>query len=185
MKKDLIIVLLVISFCFFVFDYCQAFYQWTDENGVVHYGDAPPEGVDNAIEKTETGAVIDPHDSEKSLPAAGMEELDSLPEAKNPAPQVPIDIKEVIGTLTLAPHSREEISFVAFEPVKIGFTTDITPETVAQCKNSGAGIKDRYSSVEAISPYAGSCEFKPKDGYIKFYVGNLENFPITIKVFKR
>ncbi len=184
MKKDLIIVLLVISVCFLVFDQCQAFYQWEDENGVVHYGDAPPDCVDNAIEKTETGAVKDPSDSEKSLPQAGPEEQDRLPEEKQPFPQAPKDIKEVIDTLTLAPHTREEISFVAFEPVKIGFTTDITPETLAQCKNSGAGIKDRYSGAEAISPYGGSCEFKPKNGYIKFYVGNLEDFPITIKVFK-
>ena len=185
MEKKLIGVLLVLSACFFVFDQSQAFYQWEDENGVVHYGDAPPDSVDNAIEKTETGVATDPPDPEKSLLQAVPEAQNRLPDYHQPIPQTPEDIKEVIDTLTLAPHTREEISFVSFEPVKIGFTTDITPETVARCKNSGAGIKDRYSGAEAISPYGGSCEFKPKNGYIKFYVGNLEDFPITIKVFKQ
>ncbi len=163
----------------------QAFYQWEDENGVVHYGDAPPESADGVIENTETGAASEQAEPERSLPQAMPEELNRLPEEKEPAPPKPEDIKEMIDTFTLAPHTRKEISFVSFEPVKIGFITDITEETVVQCKNSGAGIKDMYSNEEAISPYGGSCVFKSKNGYIKFIVGNLEDFPITIKVFKQ
>jgi hypothetical protein len=185
MKNVSIIFLLVISVCFLFLDQSPAFYQWEDENGIIHYGDAPPESVDTAIEDTETGAASDLAGPEKSLPQAVPENTDKLPEEKHRVSPVPEEIQEVIDTFTLAPHTRKEISFVSFEPVKIGFTTDITEETVVQCKNSGAGIKDRYSGAEAISPYGGSCEFKPKNGYIKFYVGNLEDFPITIKVFKQ
>jgi hypothetical protein len=184
MKNVSIIILLVIGVCFLFFDQSQAFYQWEDENGVVHYGDAPPDSVDDVIENAETGVASDLIETEKSLPQAMPENPDSLPEEKYPVPPPPEDIKEVIGTFTLDPHTRKEISFVAFEPVRIGFTTDITEETVAKCKNSGAGIKDRYSGEESISPYGGSCVFKPKNRYIKFYVGNSEDFPIKIKVFK-
>lgn len=185
MKNVSIIVLLVISACVLFSGQSQAFYQWEDENGVIHYGDAPPESADGVIDNTETGAASDQVEPEISLPEAMPENSDSLSEEKYPAPPLPGDIKEMIDTFTLAPHTRKEISFVSFEPVKVGFTTDITEETVDQCKNSGAGIKDMYSNEEAISPYGGSCEFKSKNGYIKFVVGNLEDFPITIKVFKQ
>lgn len=181
MKKVSIIILLVIGVCFLFFDQSQAFYQWEDENGVIHYGDAPP---DTVIESTETEVASDLIETEKPLPQAMPENPDRMPEVKYPVPPPPEDIKEIIDTFTLAPYTRKEISFVSFEPVKIGFTTDITEETVGRCKNSGAGIKDMYSTEEAISPYGGSCEFKPKNGYIKFYVGNSEDFPIEIKVFK-
>lgn len=185
MKNVSIIVLLIISVCFLFLDQSLAFYQWEDENGVVHYGDTPPDSVDNAIETTENGAASDSVQPEESLSPPMPENPDKLPGGQHPVPPPPENIKEVIDTFTLAPNTREEITFAAFEPVKIGFITDITEETAVLCKNSGAGIKDRYSGEEAISPYGGSCEFKPKNGYIKFYVGNLEDFPITVKVFKQ
>jgi hypothetical protein len=185
MKNILIIVLLATSVCVLFTGQSQGFYQWEDENGVIHYGDAPPDSADNAIENAGTGAASELPEPEKSLPQAMPEEPDRLPEAKYPVPPKPEDIKEMIDTFSLAPHTRKEISFVSFEPVRIGFITDITEETVGQCKNSGAGIKDMYSNEEAISPYGGSCEFKSKNGYIKFVVGNLEDFPIKIKVFKQ
>jgi len=185
MKNASIIVLLAITVCFLFFDQSPAFYQWEDENGVVHFGDAPPGDVDNAIEKSENGSAPDSVQSEKPLPPPMPDKPDNLPGGKHPAPQSPEDIKEIIDTFTLSPHTKKEISFAAFAPAKIGFKTDITPETAVRCKNSGAGIKDRYSGEEVISPYGGSCEFIPKNGYIKFYVGNLEDFSIKITVFKQ
>jgi hypothetical protein len=185
MKNVSIIVLLTISICVLFSEQSQAFYQWEDENGVTHYGDAPTDSAGEVIDNTESGAASELAEPEQSLPQDMPEDLDSLSEEKYPVPPKPEDIKEVIETFTLAPYSRKEISFVSFEPVTIGFTTDITEATAGLCKNSGAGIKDMYSNEEAISPYGGSCEFKPKNGYIKFYVGNSEDFPIEIKVFKQ
>ncbi len=185
MKNHLIIALLAIAVCFLFFDQSPAFYQWEDEKGVVHFGDAPPDGVDDAIEKAENGGGPDSVKLEKSPPPTRPDHLDRLHNGKHQLPQPPDEKKEVIDTFTLLPHTKKEISFVAFVPAKIGFKTDITEETVKLCKNSGAGIKDRYSGEEVISPYGGSCEFKPQNGYIKFYVGNLEDFPIKIEVFKQ
>lgn len=185
MRKDIIIVLLTAVVCCLLFGTSQAFYQWEDENGIIHFGDSPPDGVGNAIEMHENGAKPDFVAPGESVPVSVTDHSEKLHGKKHQAPPSPEEIKEVIDTFTLAPHTKKEISFVAFAPAKVGFKTDMTAETAAKCKNSGAGIKDRYSGDEAISPYGGSCEFKPQNGYIKFYVGNLEDFPIKITVFKQ
>ncbi len=184
MQKNMIIIVLAVAVGFLFFNQSPAFYQWTDESGVVHYGDAPPDDVDNAVDKSENMTGPDSMKSEEPEPPPVPDKPDNLQKEEKPAPLQPEDMKDVIDTFTLQPHTKKEISFVAFAPVKIGFMTDLTPETAALCKNSGAGIKDRYSGKEAISPYGGSCEFEPQNGYIKFDVGNLEDFPIKVTVFK-
>jgi len=184
MKHVWMIILVTISVCFVLLDQCPAFYQWEDENGVVHFGDAPSEGAENIIEKTDAGNPADAVTSEEPLPSAVPREKEEITEEKYPGPGLPADIQKIIETVTLAPHTKKQISFAAFSPVKVGFRTDITPETVKQCQNSGAGIKDTNSGKEVISPYGGSFELAPHNGYVKFFVGNLEDFPIEITVFK-
>ena len=184
MKNVWMIILVIITVCFVFSGQSPAFYQWEDENGVVHFGDAPSEDADNIIEKTDHGNPADSITSEEPLSTPMPQKQDKITEEKYQGPELPADIQKIIETVTLDPHTKKQISFAAFSPVKIGFKTDITPETVEKCKNSGAGMKDSRSGKEVISPYGGSFELEPNNGYIKFFVGNLEDFPIKITVFR-
>ena len=84
----------------------QTVYKWVDEEGVVHFGEAPPAGVEAERITTDAPPPAPRPGPTSALPVSGAEKPASSRPARQEAATVPIAMETPIADMTLADLDR-------------------------------------------------------------------------------
>ena len=107
----------------------QTIYKWTDEDGVVHFGESPPPGVDAEVITTTPAPTQAPQTTQSTVRSGSTADdapvrLDTAPTANNPDVAKPVPISEM---------SLEELD-ARCEAAREKLIAPIREQTIAECK---------------------------------------------------
>jgi hypothetical protein len=84
----------------------QTVYKWVDEEGVVHFGEAPPDGIEAERFTTDTPPPAPPPRPTSTVPESGAETPASSQPARQQAVTVPTAVATPLADMTLAELDR-------------------------------------------------------------------------------
>lgn len=110
----------------------QTVYKWVDENGVVHFGESAPAGVDAEVVTTSAAPTVAPASTKAEVPAQTTADKKSAAPANASADANAAVAKPV----AIADMSLDELD-ARCEAAREELLKPLREETIAKCKSGG------------------------------------------------